>query len=171
MKSNEDIKIKYIKTKNKKRKIATYINEDCYLRKEHERILKIINKNFINSIFAKAYIKQRSIYFNAESHMYNDFFIMLDVKNFFNSINHNILIDKLYYELNKRNKKLISKIECRSIVKKCSINDKGIPLGFITSTILSNVYLKDLDGILYSKLKRNKRITSNYKKGRAGFSN
>ncbi|MBN1061401.1 RNA-directed DNA polymerase [Clostridium botulinum] len=165
MKKSEDVIIKHIKTKNKIRKIATYVSEGCKLRKEHENILKYLNKNFINSKFAKAYVKNRSIYSNAKVHLYNDCFIMLDVKDFFNSINHKNLIEKLYYEINKPNKKiyyqidesnrkLISKIECANIISKCSLYNKGIPLGFITSPILSNIYMKDFDGILYGQLKK-----------------
>lgn len=153
MKKCEDIITKYIKTKDKVRKIVTYKSDDCQLRKVHKNILEYLNKNFLNSIFAKAYIKNRSISSNAKSHMYNDYFVMLDVKDFFNSINHKILIEKLYYEINKQNKSQISKLECANIVDKCSIGNKGIPLGFITSPMLSNIYLKEFDGILYGKLK------------------
>ena len=40
------------------------------------------------------------------------------------------------------------------MVKLCSTGSRGLPLGFITSPILSNVYLKEFDGILYGKLKK-----------------
>jgi len=125
MKINSDLLVKRIKTKNKIRKIVTYKSNECELRKVHNEIFEYLNINFINSIFAKAYIKKRSIYSNAIVHMYNDYFIMLDVKNFFNSINHAKLIERLYFELNnKKNKREISKLECSDIVDKCSIQLK-----------------------------------------------
>ncbi|MEA4822165.1 MAG: reverse transcriptase domain-containing protein [Erysipelotrichales bacterium] len=150
----QDIVIRYIKTKNKVRKIVTYRSDDCKLRAYHNKINNFLNENFLNSIFAKAYIAKQSIYKNAKAHMYNDYFIMMDVQNFFNSINHNNLVEKLYLELNRINENNITKKECMDIVNNCSINKVGIPLGFITSPILSNIYLKEFDGILYGKLKK-----------------
>ena len=86
--------------------------------------------------------------------MYNDFFIMLDIKNFFNNITHEKLIKRLYIEINKKNKNAITLLECAEIVKKCSVSNRGIPLGFVTSPILANIYLKEFDNILYGKLKK-----------------
>lgn len=150
---NNDIVIRYIKTKNKIRKIVSYRNDDCQLRLYHKKINKFLAKNFINSIFSNAYIKNRSIYINAKAHLYNDYFIMLDIKNFFNNITHEKLAKRMFFEINKKNKKNITLLECRKIIKICSINNRGIPLGFITSPILANMYLKEFDNILYGKLK------------------
>lgn len=150
----QDVVYRYIRTKNKVRKIVTYRSDDCELKKYHQKISKFLNDNFINSIFAKAYVSKQSIFENAKAHMYNDYFIMMDVKNFFNSINHNNLVEKLFLELNRVNKNNISKKECVEIVNNCSISKIGIPLGFLTSPILSNIYLKEFDGILYGKLKK-----------------
>lgn len=146
--------IKYIKTKKKTRKIVTYKESFHEFRIQHEKIADFINKNFMPSLFSKAYIKNTSIYHNALPHMYNDFFILLDIKDFFNSINHKLLIDLLYYELNKQKKNTINKLECGKIVSTCSISKKGLPLGFITSPTLSNIYMKQFDNILYGKLKK-----------------
>ncbi|KYQ01864.1 reverse transcriptase domain-containing protein [Bacillus paranthracis] len=148
--------VKYIKTKNKLRKIVTYKDELPDIKLKHEEIAAFINKNFIPSIFSKAYVKNRSIYHNAITHMYNDVFIALDIKNYFNSIDHKLLLSALYYELNKRNKSTISKLECGKIISICSIFKKGLPLGLVTSPILTNVYMKEFDNILYGKLKKMK---------------
>ncbi|MDO5558500.1 MAG: reverse transcriptase domain-containing protein [Oscillospiraceae bacterium] len=150
---NPDIVIKYIKTKNKIRKIYTYSSDDCELRKYHQKIYKFLEQRFVPSIFTKGYVKGRSIYQNAKSHMYNDYFIKLDIKDFFPHICHKQLIDKMYYEMNILEKDQISKLECINIIEKCSISNRGIPLGFITSPILSNIYLKEFDNIFYGKLK------------------
>ena len=50
---NSNYKVKYIKTKNKLRKIITYNNEE--LKKEHRFINDKINKYFEPSIFSKGY--------------------------------------------------------------------------------------------------------------------
>ena len=150
----DDVIIRYIKTKNKTRKIYTYANDDCILKSKHIEIADFIEKHCVNSIFAKAYVVGQSIFENAKAHMYNDFFIMLDIKDFFNSINHNKLVDKLYYELNSFDDNVINKLECAEIVELCCVNSVGLPIGFVTSPILSNIYLKDFDGILYGNLKK-----------------
>lgn len=143
--------IKYIPNKNKYRKIVTY-RDDNSIRKLHMEIVEFLDKNSIPSKFAKAYIKHRSIIINAKAHMYNDIFIKLDVKSFFNNIDHKKLVEILYYELNKK-KRIIGKSDCVGIVDKCSIGSKGLPIGLITSPILSNLYLKSFDGYLYGVLK------------------
>ena len=149
---NNEILIRYIKKKNKIRKIVSYKSVDCRLRIYHKKVNEFLKQNFINSLFSYAYVENRSIYDNAKAHMYNDFFIMLDIKNFFNNITHEKLIKRLYIEINKKNKNAITLLECAEIVKKCSVSNRGIPLGFVTSPILANIYLKEFDNILYGKL-------------------
>ncbi|MBR5947050.1 MAG: RNA-directed DNA polymerase [Clostridia bacterium] len=149
-----DIIIRYIRTKNKTRKLATYRSVDCDLRKKHEQIEQFLTAWFVPSIFAKGYVKNRSIFHNAQSHMYNDHFVMLDIKDFFPHICHKQLSEKLYYELNRSGKNVVAKSECNDIVDICSIGSRGLPLGFVTSPTLSNLYLKEFDGIFYGKLKK-----------------
>lgn len=141
-------KVKYIKTKKKYRKIVTYNDEE--IKKEHIFINDKINNNFKPSIFTKGYIKNESIYTNALAHLYNDYFIKTDIKDFFNSINHKLLRKKIFCEL----KEIISPADCDVLVSKCTVSQKGIPLGLITSPTLSNIYLKSFDKKLYRKLRR-----------------
>ena len=149
-----DIVYHYIVTKNKKRKIATYIDFNCELRKLHSSYADFLNKHFTPSIFSKAYIERSSIFENAKAHMYNDYFIMLDVKDFFNNISHKLLEKRLFYELNIINENTINQAQCNKIVQICSVSARGIPLGFITSPVLSNIYMKEFDNIVYGKLKK-----------------
>lgn len=149
-KMNEQLTVKYIKTKNKVRKIVTY-KENGELRRYHEEVVKYLEKYVTNSIFAKAYIPKSSIFKNAEAHMYNDIFIKMDVKNFFPSINHKYMAECLFFELNKNTQ--ISRKECYSIVRKCSVGEKGLPLGLVSSPALANLYMKEFDGLLYGSLK------------------
>lgn len=150
---NPDIKIRYIRTKNKTRKLVTYRSDECSLRVKHEKINQFIAERFIPSIFTKGYVKNRSVYHNALAHLYNDYFIMLDIKDFFPHICHKQLADKLFYEMNLISVGQISRKECNELVDLCSISSRGLPLGFITSPILSNVYMKEFDNIFYGKLK------------------
>lgn len=150
-----ELRIRYIKTKkNKIRKIISYESEHCFLRKEHQKIQQFLEERFMPSIFAKGYIKHRSIYDNAKAHMYNDYFLLLDIKDFFPNILHKQLVEKIFHEINLKNENQITQGECVDIVKKCSVNARGLPLGFITSPILSNIYLKEFDGLLYNRLKK-----------------
>lgn len=149
-----DIIIRYIRTKNKTRKLATYRSDDCELRIKHGKINEFIAARFIPSVFSKGYVKNRSIYHNALAHLYNDYFIMLDIKDFFPHICHKQLSDKLFYELNLLSPGQISLKECKDVVAACSVSSRGLPLGFITSPLLSNVYMKEFDGIFYGQLKK-----------------
>ena len=151
--AHPDIVVRHIKTKNKTRKIITYRSEDCDLKIKHKKINCFIRERFIPSIFSYGYVKGRSIFDNAIAHMYNDYFIMLDIKDFFPHICLKQLSDKIYYEINLTKENQISKKECNDIIESCSINSRGLPLGFITSPILSNIYLKEFDCIFYGKLK------------------
>lgn len=151
--NHPDIVVRHIRTKNKVRKILTYRADDCELKKQHRVINNFLNERFIPSIFSKGYVKGRSIFNNALSHMYNDYFIMFDIKDFFPHICHKQLSDKLFREINLINDNQITKKECNDIIEACSVNSRGLPLGFITSPILSNIYLKEFDCILYGKLK------------------
>lgn len=148
---NEQLVVKYIKTKNKVRKIVTY-KENGELRRYHENVVEYLTKYATNSIFAKAYIPKSSIFKNAESHMYNDIYIKMDIKNFFSNINHKYMAECLFFELNKNTQ--ISRKECYDIVRKCSIGEKGLPLGLVSSPALANLYMKEFDGLLYGRLKR-----------------
>ena len=78
---SEELIVKYIKTKNKVRKIVTY-KENSELRIYHQKVVDYLKKYTYNSIFAKAYIPHSSIYENAKAHMYNDIFIKMDIKLF-----------------------------------------------------------------------------------------
>mgnify|MGYP000019535515 CR=1 FL=1 len=95
MKMDEELVIKYIRTKNKVRKIVTY-KENSELRIYHQKVVEYLKKHTYNSIFAKAYIPHSSIYENARADMYNDIFIKMDIKSFFSNIDHSKLAENFY---------------------------------------------------------------------------
>ncbi|MDE5931432.1 MAG: hypothetical protein K2H40_02980 [Lachnospiraceae bacterium] len=84
--------------------------------------------------------------------MYNDIFLKVDILNFFPSLNHKYLAECLFYEINKNTE--ISRTECYDIVRKCSVGNKGIPLGLVSSPALANLYMKEFDGLLYGMIKK-----------------
>lgn len=78
---------------------------------------------------------------------YNTRYILkLDIRHFFDSIPHDILLFKLSRKIHDdRFMDLLTKI--------INTTDSGLPLGFYTSQWLSNWYLEDLDHIIKEKLK------------------
>lgn len=148
-----EVKKLYIKTGSKVRTLYTYL-ENSSLRKRHELYTTFLSDHFIPSTFSHAYTRKRSVFTNAKIHMYSDGFVKIDVENFFPSLNHGYLVNQLFYELNKLRHGTISKSECKQIVENCSVNRTGLPLGFLTSPILSNIYMKKFDHVLYGRLKK-----------------
>jgi RNA-directed DNA polymerase len=138
----------------KTRVLYTYTAAHSELRKQHEAYAAFLDKHFIPSTFSHAYTRKRSIYTNAKVHLLNDVFIKIDVKNFFPSLNHQYLIEAMHFELNKRQPHTISRSECRSLVANSSLQELGLPLGLIPSPMLSNIYMKRFDSLLYAQLKR-----------------
>lgn len=141
------------KTGTKVRVLYTY-KTGSDLKTRHAAYLKFMHENFYPSIFTHAYVRKRSIYTNAIVHLKNDYFIKIDVSNFFPSLSHRVLIRAMYEELNRKDKNAISIEECAEIVSNCSVNNVGLPLGLITSPMLSNIYMKKFDGVFYGELKK-----------------
>ncbi len=72
-----------------------------------------------------------------------------DIKHYFDTVNHNILIKILKRKV--RNKDLIWLI--KKILKNFGNKEEGMPLGNLTSQFFANVYLNDLDYFVKYKLK------------------
>ena len=152
--NTRNFRIFYIKKAKGYRKIITYSDIYGEIREFHNDVKNIIASRFKTSVFSKAYIKKQSIITNVKAHKYNDIFISLDIKNFFQSINHNKLIERMYFEINRRQKYKITRVECKKIVDSCSMSKIGLAVGLIPSPILANIYLKEFDNIIYGKLKK-----------------
>lgn len=116
--------------------------------------LKVIQYWLINNIFkhlkvhssATAYQKKTSIKINAEIHSKNRYFLKLDFKNFFPSINFEDFIP--YIQSWNNNTKigfdeedLLEIIRCSCFYYKKDL----LPIGFPTSPIISNIVMFDFD--------------------------
>jgi len=74
--------------------------------------------------------------------------ISLDVKKYFDSINHHVLLDKISKKFNIETVEYnLSKI----IIESFNKNNKGIPLGNSVSQVFSNIYLNDFDWFMIKK--------------------
>jgi len=80
----------------------------------------------------------------------NPYILKCDIKKFFDSIDHDILISLIQKRI--RNNETIWLIE--EIIKSFSISpNKGLPLGNITSQLFANIYLNELDQFIKHELK------------------
>ena len=147
-------KVFYIPKQKGYRKIVTYASPESEIYRFHSDAKKSLERHLRHSKFAKAYIKHRSIITNAQAHLYNDIFVCLDIHDFFQSINHKKLIAALYYEINKTSRKQFTMEQCESLVKSCSLSQKGVAIGLTPSPALANIYLKEFDTKLYAWLKK-----------------
>lgn len=110
----------------------------------------ILNKSFPDVVFPLVQTLINEVSETLRTNSY-DYFIRLDIENFFLSIDHPILIR----QLNKRIRKkellhiIIKAIQTPTISIPSSngydLNEKGVPQGLSISNILANIYLNDFD--------------------------
>jgi hypothetical protein len=80
----------------------------------------------------------------------NCYILKCDVKKFFDSVNHNILIFLIGEKIKDENAFWL----IEEIIKSFSASsDKGLPLGNITSQLFANIYLNELDKFIKHRLK------------------
>lgn len=77
------------------------------------------------------------------------YILKADIKLFFESIDHEILLKKINKKIKDR--RTINLIQ--SIIKNCHNKEKGMPLGNMTSQFFANLYLSDLDYFIKHSLK------------------
>ncbi|MCL5733067.1 MAG: reverse transcriptase/maturase family protein [Patescibacteria group bacterium] len=79
-----------------------------------------------------------------------------DIKKFFASIDHHILLDILYRRINDPDVRHLLKKVIESFSSEFTVNPeepKGIPIGNLTSQLFANVYLNELDQFMKHELK------------------
>lgn len=148
---NSDSYIKKINVynRNKIRKLITY-NDDysSRLRVIHKKVSLFLNSIHYFSNFSFAYKKNSSILDAVSVHTDSRCFWKIDIKKFFPSISKITFYEKLIilleeeYYLNTKDKELLKKI-----VNSLTYNNE-FSLGLITSPIVSEIFLSDLDRII-----------------------
>lgn len=112
--------------------------EESYAYQTNKGTLSAVEK-------AKSYIEQN-----------NEYVLEIDIENYFDNIDHNILINKLKKYINDKTTLALiyNLIHCYILYDhKISLNEKGLLQGDILSPLLSNLYLNDLDHYLIDKYK------------------
>jgi hypothetical protein len=142
---NPDSYIQTIKIKRgKKTRTLTKYRDDengIKLRQIHSLILEGLEKAYVFSNNSFAYRKGISIKDCALPHKNSQSFLKFDIKSFFNSVK--------YLDLYECCKNILEQFfvinnELKKIIKACTYNNV-LPLGLITSPILSDIYLHKLD--------------------------
>jgi len=83
------------------------------------------------------------------------FVLKCDIKKFFDTIDHSILLNIICKKIKDENTEWLLKeiIESFSSQYSTIFNKKGLPLGNLTSQLFANIYLNELDQFLKHKLK------------------
>lgn len=133
-----------LKTGYKKREIIAYANDDNgqTMREVHEKITLILNQEHLFNEHSFAYQKGKSVKECAECHKSSISFLKFDIHKFFNSIDKKKLVKKLIkeFELDAIYEEQVS------IILDTCFREGKMPIGLITSPVLSDIYMKDFDG-------------------------
>ena len=132
-----------IKTGYKKRKITTYKN-NIYgnaMRELHQKICLVLNKQYVFDIHSYAYQKNKSVKICIECLKKSKSFLKFDIHKFFNSIDKRKLSQKLLYEFELDE---IYEEQLLNVLDIC-FDEEKMPIGLITSPILSDIYMKKFD--------------------------
>jgi len=140
-----------IKTARKKRDIVRYRDDDNGKKAKelHKCISKCLKRVYSYSDNSYAYKEGEGIKTCVTKHLSSIGFVKYDIKKFFDSIPIDKLVSKMMKELNIQESYTGN---LRRIIRACSYDDK-IPLGFVTSPILSDMYMKDIDDNISTKIK------------------
>lgn len=132
-----------LKTGYKKREIITYASDGNgqIMREVHEKIALILNHEHLFNEHSFAYQKGKSVKECAECHKHSVSFLKFDIHKFFNSIDKKKLEKKLMkeFELDAIYEEQIS------IILDTCFREGKMPIGLITSPVLSDIYMKDFD--------------------------
>lgn len=140
-----------IKVSGKNRRIIQYKNthKGRHLMRLHKEMADKLSSLFPPSAYAYAYKKETCIKMCLEQHLKSNHFIKLDVHSFFNSLTtKNVcrsFLKRIMTTLDIRFKPLGPKLKMVDSVLKCCFYKGHLPLGFVTSPILSDIYMNAFD--------------------------
>ena len=128
----------------KRRKIVTYrrsTTEGQQLEHLHRLFALALKSTYEPHQLSFAYQKEKNILMCLNEHIYSDTFLKADIHSYFDTISYELLLERIQ-DVSKCPK--YRKSALKKIVAVCFY--KGhLPIGFVSSPILSDIYLKDLD--------------------------
>ena len=144
-----------VQINGKKRNLVTYKADDkgIALRKYHRYFASVMKHCYKSCDDSFAYKEGIGVLQCLEQHMHSNTFLKSDIHEYFNSIDYEVL-KKLVLEDNacRRRPKRIS-----TLLKAC-FYEGHLPIGFITSPVLSDLYLHKIDkmflereGVIYTR--------------------
>lgn len=111
------------------------------------KIQKQLKNNFFDFIplsnYAYGYVKGKSYYDYLKPHINNNFYLRLDIKNFFESIEEKKLREVLKYTIDDI--KINENISLMDFIVKLVTLNGSLPQGAVTSPVLSNIVFRYLD--------------------------
>ena len=119
--------------------------------KEYQKYVKTFLENILHlkpHSSAYAYIKHKDTTLNAKQHQNCKILMALDIKNFFDNIKKDNLINTLYETYDELETK-IDRDTLEKILEPCFLND-SLPQGSPTSPTLSNLYMCKFDKIIFN---------------------
>ncbi len=140
----------YIKKRSGGKRLI--ISPDEETKEKQREILKELYKiyyPFSDFYYAFGGLLFKNIKLLAEKHIGKKVVVRLDIKDFFDSIDKEILLNELNEDFKKKKLNNSAEILLEKIKKYCFYKDK-IPQGAITSPFLSNIYLKSFDRMISS---------------------
>ncbi len=145
-----------IKTGKKTRLITTYKNNEdgSKLKLEHEKITSTLKNDIFDHDVTFAYLPKQNTKKLVEKHLSNTYFYQFDLKNFFQSIDLNILkqISAEYCDIN-----------LEQIISECAFTPTtGLGIGLLPSPYLSNLYLIIFDRECKNFAQKNHLIYTRY---------
>ena len=146
-----------LKISGKNRQIIQYKNnhKGRHLKRLHERIMKTVTLLFPPSEYAFAYKKESCTKMCIEQHLDSNCFVKLDVHSFFNSLKLKSVCSALKKRIDRSTNKEYAPITARlkQIIQilKCCFYNGHLPLGFVTSPALSDIYMNTFDNKIGSE--------------------
>ncbi len=149
-----------IKTGTKVREIVKYRGDDngTKARNLHNSINDCLKQAYKFSDNSYAYKAGESIKSCVDNHLEGNGFLKYDIKKFFNSIQIDMLVEKMLNEFGIDAKYAE---QLKEVLVACSY-DNQIPLGFVTSPILSDIFMKDVDNKLRDVAKKYDCVYTRY---------
>lgn len=145
-----------VQINGKKRHILTYKadKKGASLRKYHELVATAIELCYESTPNSYAYKKGAGVLSCLEQHLESNTFLKTDIHEFFGSIQYDKLLDVVLENTSCRRRKHV----ITRALKTC-FYDGHMPTGFVTSPVLSDLYLHNLDKMF---LNRNDLVYSRY---------